>query len=134
MEAQSDYAISGDELFFFNEKPAALPLYKAFVKRLLAEIGDVTVKVHKTQISFSNKYNFAFVSLLPVRRAKERPETYITVTFGLSYRKESPRIDVASEPYPNRWTHHMLIASEEEIDSELMDWIKEAAEFSARKR
>ena len=134
MEAQNGYAISGDELFFFNEKPRALPLYEAFVKRLLAEVCDVTVKVHKTQISFSNKYNFAFVSLLPVRRAKERPETYITVTFGLSYNKESPRIDVASEPYPNRWTHHMLISSEEEIDGELMGWIKEAAEFSASKR
>ena len=134
MEAQNGYTISGDELFFFNEKPGALPLYEAFMKRLQAEVGDVTVKVRKTQISFSNKYNFAFVSLLPVRRAKERPETYITVTFGLSYKKESPRIDVASEPYPNRWTHHMLISSEEEIDDELMCWIKEAAEFSASKR
>ena len=134
MEAQSGYTISGDELFFFNEKPGALPLYEAFVKRLLAEVGDVAVKVRKTQISFSNKYNFAFVSLLPVRKAKERPKTYITVSFGLQYKKESPRIDAASEPYPNRWTHHMLISSEEEIDGELMGWIKEAAEFSASKR
>ena len=134
MEGQNEYMISGDELFFFNEKPAALPLYEAFATRLLAEIDNVTVKVRKTQISFSNKYNFAFVSLLPIRRVKARPETWITVTFGLRYKKESPRIDVASEPYPNRWTHHMLISSEEEIDGELMDWIKEAAEFSASKR
>ena len=134
MEGQNGYTISGDELFFFNEKPAALPLYEAFVQRLFAEIGDVTVKVQKTQISFSNKYNFAFVSFLPVRKAKERPKTYITVTFGLRYKKESPRIDAASEPYPNRWTHHMLIASVEEVDDELMGWIKEAAEFSAGKR
>ena len=134
MEGQSGYMISGDELFFFNEKPAALPLYDAFVQRLVAEIDNVTIKVQKTQIFFSNKYNFAFVSSLPVRKAKERPETYITVTFGLQYRKESPRIDAASEPYPNRWTHHMLIASADEIDDELMGWIKEAAEFSASKR
>ena len=133
MEKQSGYMISGDELFFFDEKPAALPLYEAFSKRLLAEIGNVTVKVQKTQISFSNKYNFAFVSLLPVRRAKGRPEAWITVTFGLRYKKESPRIDVASEPYPNRWTHHMLISSVDEIDDELMGWIKEAAAFSADK-
>ena len=127
--------MSGDELFFFsNEKPAAIPLYEAFVQRLFAEIDNVTVKVQKTQISFSNKYNFAFVSFLPVRKAKERPKTYITVTFGLRYKKESPRIDAASEPYPNRWTHHMLISSEEEIDNELMGWIKEAAAFSAGKR
>ena len=134
MEGQNEYMINGDELFFFNEKPAALPLYEAFATRLLAEIDNVTVKVRKTQISFSNKYNFAFVSLLPVCKAKERPETWLTVTFGLRYKKESPRIDVASEPYPNRWTHHMLISSMYEIDDELMGWIKEAAEFSAGKR
>ena len=134
MEKQNGYIISGDELFFFDEKPAALPLYEEFAKRLLAEIDNVTVKVQKTQISFSNKYNFAFVSLLPVRKAKARPETWITVTFGLSYKKESPRIDVASEPYPNRWTHHLLISSADEIDDELMGWIKEAAAFSAGKR
>ena len=134
MEGQNGYMISSDELFFFDEKPAAIPLYEAFVQRLFAEIDNVTVKVQKTQISFSNKYNFAFVSFLPVRKAKERPKTYITVTFGLRYKKESPRIDAASEPYPNRWTHHMLISSEEEIDNELMGWIKEAAEFSAGKR
>ena len=132
MEEQG--VINGDMLFFFNEKPAAIPLYEAFAKRVLAEIDNVTVKVQKTQISFSNKHNFAFVSLLPVRKAKERPETYITVSFGMRYKKESPRIDVASEPYPNRWTHHMLVASAEEIDDELMGWIKEAAEFSASKR
>ena len=134
MEGQNGYMISGDELFFFNEKPAALPLYEVFVERLLAEIDNVTVKVQKTQISFSNKYNFAFVSFLPVRKAKERPKTYITVTFGLRYKKESPRIDVSSKPYPNRWTHHMLVSSEDEIDDELMGWIKEAAAFSAGKR
>ena len=134
MEKQSGYMISGDELFFFDEKPAALPLYEAFAKLLLAEIDDVTVKVRKTQISFSNKYNFAFVSLLPVRKGKARPETWITVTFGLRYKKELPRIDAATEPYPNRWTHHMLISSVDEIDDELMGWIKEAAAFSAGKR
>ena len=132
MEEQG--VINGDVLFFFNEKPAAIPLYEVFAKRVLAEIDNVTVKVRKTQISFSNRHNFAFVSLLPVRKAKERPEIYITVSFGLRYKKESPRIDVASEPYPNRWTHHMLVASVEEVDDELMGWIKEAAEFSASKR
>ncbi len=134
MEGPSEYRINGDELFFFNEKPAALPLYEAFAQRLLAEIDNVTVKVQKTQISFSNRHNFAFVSFLPARKAKDRPKTYITVTFGLQYKKESPRIDAASEPYPNRWTHHMLISSVEEIDDELMGWIKEAAVFSASKR
>ena len=134
MEEKDHYMISDDELMFFNEHPAALPLYEAFAQRLFSEIDNVTIKVQKTQISFSNKYNFAFVSFLPVRKAKERPKVYITLSFGLRYKKESPRIDTASEPYPNRWTHHMLISSVDEIDDELMEWIKEAAVFSAGKR
>ena len=134
MEEKDRYMISDDELLFFNEHPTALPLYEAFMERLLAEIDNVTIKVQKTQIAFSNRHNFAFVSFLPVRKANERPKTYITVTFGLRYKKESPRIDAASEPYPNRWTHHMLISSPDEIDDELMEWIKEAAVFSAGKR
>ena len=59
---------------------------------------------------------------------------FLTVTFGLGYRKESPRIDAATEPYPGRWTHHVMVGSQEEIDGELLDWIAEAAAFSADKR
>lgn len=123
-----------DILQFFDTRPNALPLYELFEQRLLSEIENVTIKVQKTQISFSNKHNFAFVSFLAVRKAKERPENYIVITFGLGYHVESPRIDVASEPYPNRWTHHVLISEPEEIDDELMGWVKEAAVFSAGKR
>ena len=89
--------------------------------------------MQKTHIAFSTRHNFAFVSFLPVRRAKERPENYIVVTFGLGHPIESPRIDAATEPYPNRWTHHVLISGEEEIDDELMGWVKEAGRFSAEK-
>ena len=112
----------------------AFHLYERLEGLILKQIPNVRIKVSKTQISFSNKRGFAFVSFSPCRKAKERPDVWMTVTFGLSYRKESPRIDVATEPYPNRWTHHMMVGSEEEIDSELMGWIREAAEFSASKR
>lgn len=123
-----------DTLLFFDKHPDALPLYELFEQKLLSEIGSADIKVQKTQISFSNKHNFAFVSFLPVRKAKERPQAYIVITFGLGHRVESPRIDAATEPYPNRWTHHVLISEPEEIDEELMGWVKEAAAFSAAKR
>lgn len=121
-------------IIFFDGKAEALPLYEAFEQKVFSEVDGVKVKVQKTQIAFSNKHNFAFVSFLPVRKAKERPEVYIVVTFGLGYCVESPRIDTAVEPYPGRWTHHVLISGEEEIDDELMGWVKEAAVFSAGKR
>lgn len=123
-----------EEQMFFNMRPGALPLYEAFARQVRAEVPDVTVRVQKTQIAFANRRNFAFVSFLPVRRAAQRPADFITVTFGLPFRADSPRIDAAVEPYPNRWTHHVLIGSAEEIDGQLLGWVRQAAAFSAGKR
>ena len=126
--------MSDDILLFFSQRMEALPLYKKLEEQVLTEIPDVKVKLAKTQLRFSNKRGFAFVSFNPCRRAKERPAAWMTVSFGLGYRKEAERIDVATEPYPGRWTHHMMVGSSAEIDDELMGWIKEAADFSASKR
>ena len=126
--------MNNEILLFFSQRMEALPLYEKLEEQILADIPDVKIKVAKTQISFSNKRGFAFVSFNPCRRAKERPAAWMTVSFGLGYRKEAERIDVATEPYPGRWTHHVMVGSTAEIDGELMGWIKEAADFSASKR
>ena len=120
-------------LRFFDQMPEALPLYQKFEREVLSRVEDVHIKVQKTQITYSNRHVFACVSFAKVRKAKERPPVYIVVTFGLAYKKESPRIDIATEPYPTRWTHHVLVSREEEIDGELLGWVKEAAAFSAAK-
>lgn len=54
------------------------------------------------------------------------------MTFWLGYRLESPRIAV--EPYPGRFTHHVLVSGPGEVDDELMGWVEETAVFSAGKR
>ncbi len=120
-------------LHFFNQMPAALPLYEQFERRIFAELEGVTVKVQKTQISFVNRHLFACVSFARVRKKKDCPNPYLVITFGLDRKVESPWIDVATEPYPNRWTHHLLISKAEEIDGELIAWVKEAAAFAAYK-
>ena len=126
--------MNNEILLFFSQRMEARPLYEKLEEQILADIPDVKIKVAKTQISFSNKRGFAFVSFNPCRRAKERPAAWMTVSFGLGYRKEAERIDIATEPYPGRWTHHVMVGSTAEIDDELLGWIKEAAEFSASKR
>ena len=125
--------MNGDILFFFDEHLEMLPVYERLESRILNEIENVRIKVQKSQITFYNKHLFACVSFMRVRRKKDCPPDYIVVTFGLCHKMESPRIDVATEPYPNRWTHHALVSSIEEIDDELMAWIEEAAEFAAVK-
>ena len=117
---------------YFEKMPQALPLYKIFAEKVLTEYPDVKIKVQKSQISFSNKHQFAFV-WLPIRKMKNRPDIYIVVSFLLSYRLDSPRIVEATEPYPNRWTHHLIIQNRSEVDTELMNWIKEAYDFAMKK-
>ena len=124
--------MSNDELLFFTSMPQMLPLYTALRDQLDQLHPDVTAKVGKTQISLRNRYVFATVSL-PWRKVKGWPEEYLLLSFGLSYHKEHPRIALAVEPYPNRWTHHVVVAREEEIDGELLDWLAEAYDFAAAK-
>ena len=122
--------MDNDILFFFGEHMDALPIYERLEDAILTQIPDVKIKVAKTQITFANKRGFAFVSFNPCRKAKDCPAVWMTVTFGLGCRKGSSRIDIATEPYPGRWTHHVMVGSAEEIDEELLSWIQEAAEFA----
>ena len=122
-----------DVLFFFDGRTLELALYQTLFRSLETAFLEASVRVQKTQISFYGRHLFAAVSL-PVRRRKGWPEHCIVVTIGLSHRLESPRIAVAVEPYPNRWTHHVLVSGEEQIDGELLDWLKEAWAFSENKR
>ena len=118
-----------DAMQFFDRRPRELALYQDFERKVLAACPDTHIRVQKTQITFENRHGFAFVSL--PRRKVQQPT--IVVSFGLSYRVDAPRIWVATEPYPNRWTHHMLVSDETQLDDELMGWIKEAAAFAAAK-
>ena len=84
------------------------------------------MKIQKTQIAWVAGHPFAFV-WLPIRQVKGRPAVYIVVSFCLRRLIDSPRIVEAVEPRPNRWTHHVIVQSPQEIDGELLDWIQEAA-------
>ncbi len=98
-----------------------------------AAFPDACVKVQKSQISFYGRHLFAAASL-PVRRKKGWPEHCLMVTFGLGHQVDHPRIAVATEPYPHRWTHHVLVTREGEIDGQLLDWLGQAWAFAERKR
>lgn len=115
---------------FFAADPAVNPLYQA-LEPLLYALGDVTRRVQKTQISFSSGKGFAFV-WLPIHKVKGRPAHYIVLSFTLPRQIVSPRIVEAAEPYPGRWMHHLILSVQEELDEELLDWLREAYNFGLR--
>ncbi len=125
--------MNADILSFFDQHMNALPLYEAFEQKVIEDIENIRIKVQKSQISFYSRHLFACVSFARVCKKKDCPAVWIVLTLGLDHRLDSPRIEVATEPYPGRWTHHLLISDPNEIDEELLSWIKEAAAFSHRK-
>lgn len=119
-------------LRYFDQRPEELALYEALFAWMDAAFPAASVRVQKSQISFYGRHLFAAASL-PVRRKKDWPKHCLMVTFGLSRRLEHPRIAVATEPYPRRWTHHVLLTAPEQLDETLRDWLREAWEFSESK-
>ena len=61
------------------------------------------------------------------------PKGYLVLTLGLNAPLESERVAVKTEPYPNRWTHHFVLSKPEELDEEMISWIREAYDFANRK-
>ena len=122
-----------DTLMFFDEHPKALPLYLTLEERLYETFPRVNKRVQKTQITFSNRHVFACVSFARVKRKAELPESYLVLTLGLPGPLESDRVAVRVEPYPNRWTHHIVVSAPEELDRELFSWIEAAYAFADAK-
>lgn len=122
-----------DTQMFFWEHQNAVELYR-YLEELLYDIFPVVNKrVQKTQITFFNKHVFACVSFARVKRKAELPEGYLVLTLGLPYPLESERLAVKSEPYPGRWTHHFVISRKEELNDEMITWIREAYAFAELK-
>ena len=120
-------------LLFFNQHQTALPLYEVFASKVLTQFPDSKIKVQKTQITFSNRHVYACVSFLRVKKKAELPDNYFVLTLGLPYPLEFERVAVETEPYPGRWTTHIVISKMSDLDEELFAWVAQAYEFSEKK-
>ncbi len=125
--------LDSDTLLFFNEHPAALSLFAALEERLFACFPEAQKRVQKTQITYFRQHVFCCVSFARVRRKAELPETWLTLTLGLPYALDSARVAVKTEVYPGRWTTHIVLGAEKDLDEELFSWLKQAYDFAERK-
>ena len=125
--------LDADALMFFGQHMDILPLYQAFEELLFDSFPVVNKRVQKTQITFSNRHVFACVSFARVKRKTELPMRFIVITLGLPAPLDSERVAVKTEPYPGRWTHHIVVNKPEELDEELLSWVREAYDFAEAK-
>lgn len=117
----------------FTGKPEERALYEAFLDRAAAELPEFTVSSQKTQMTFRNPRVFACVSLMRPLAKRLLPEHYIVVTLGLARPLDPPRAARTVEPYPGRWTNHIVVGSADEVDDELVALTREAYDFARSK-
>lgn len=127
------YQAQSDELMFFDRHRAALPLYEAFAGVLLQRFPAASVRVQKTQITFTNCHIFACVSFARVKKKAELPDPYLVITLGLPDALSSDRVAVKTEPYPGRWTTHIVVGAPADFDEEFWGWVGRAYEFAENK-
>ena len=119
-----------DTLLFFDKNLSALPLYEVFEAKIYELFPAAKKRVQKTQISFSNRHIFACVSFARVKKKAELPSPYLVITLGLPCPLDSDRVAAKSEPYPGRWTTHIVVGTADELDDELFSWVHQAYVFS----
>lgn len=126
--------MTAEVLGFLGGAPRRIALFEAVEAAILA-LGDCELAVAKTQISWGNPYKFAFLSI-PRRSMVPggRAEDCLLLSFGLDHREEHPRIAAVANPYPNRWTHHVVLAEPEDIDETVKNWLENAWLFAKNKK
>lgn len=95
-----------------GKSPHAIALYHRFAEAI-HEIGPVIIAPTKTRIGFQVRMIFAAVNALT--------KNYLRAHVVLARRLDSPRF-IRIEGH----VHHFRISSVEEIDDEVVSWLKEA--------
>lgn len=108
----------------FDGRPGSRRLYNV-VADFIESLGDVTVEVMKTQVSFGSDRKFAWV-WLPQIWIRKQPENSIVLTFSSNQRIEDPHVKQSVEPRPGRWANHAVIEDEREFDDVVKGWLVEA--------
>ncbi len=115
---------------YFTGYPRQANLF-AEIKRMIESIGPVQVAVMKSGISFATRYKFAWV-WLPQKYDLKQPEGSLVLSFGLDRPVNHAKIKEVVNPGPQRWTHHVVVKEEADLDDTLCEWLTEAYRFSGR--
>lgn len=101
----------------YKGKEALLPLYEKLIKVAKTFGNDVIIVPKKTTVSVKRKRQFALI----------KPATKSRIDLGLKLpgKEESGRLE-NSGPFGTMCTHRVRIETLDEVDEELITWLKEA--------
>ena len=115
------------EDFFTAKDPEVLSILRPLLMGALARWPEMQIVTQKSQVGFSDPRPFC--AIYPPRAARDRKTHALGFSLFLPRPVASHRIAMTTEPYPGRWTNHMILTSPEDVDEELWQWMAEARRF-----
>lgn len=106
---------------FSNCSPASRQLYQDLLTAL-KPLGDFREEVKKTSVHLVR--NSAFVGVHPRKQ-------YLLLTIKAQEPIQNPRILKSEQVSRNRWHLELKLLGMEEIDEELLSWVRQAYELCA---
>ncbi len=94
-------------------------IYERLIKEL-QKFGKLKIEPKKTSIHLGNRFGFAGVYTR---------KNYINLEVHLNYKLTSNRVSKVEQATTNRYHHTFKIANEQDIDEELLNWLKQAYEL-----
>lgn len=121
--ACGDYSVEG---FLAGKGPRARALFDRFVE-LISACGQYEVAPAKTRVAFMAQVRFAGVTAVSERG--------LTAAFGLPRPLRHDRIRKIEQAAPGWYVHWIRVSSPEELDDELLEWLRESyREMGMRER
>jgi predicted transport protein len=103
----------------YKGKETLKPIYEMLLKEITSFGTDITITPKKGSVSLIRKKQFALI----------KPATKIRIDLGLKLKgKEITERLENSGPFGSMCTHRVRITNEENIDYQLIEWLKEAYE------
>ncbi len=110
---------------FFSDKALPKQLFEA-VRQEVEAIGETTLRITKSQIAFRRQRSFAAV-WMPEQYLKREAAPLVLSVFTKA-RIKSSRWKEVVEPIPSRFTHHLELKDPDDIDEEVISWLRQAWE------
>ena len=99
----------------------------AWVRSVLTDGGfEFTVRTSKSQVAFHRRRGFAY--LWRPGQYLRHPRAQVVLSMALGRELPATRFKEVTRSAPAIWMHPLEVRSVEDLDEEIADWLREAAE------
>ena len=106
----------------FEGFPATLAVLGE-LERAVSDLGEISVRVTKSQVAFRRRKGFAYLWRPGQYLASDVPAV---VSIALDHEVESERFKEVAHPAPTVWMHHLEVRDPGEVDDEVRGWLADA--------